>query len=378
MKFTWLSNAPWSPSGYGQQTRINVTRMANDQTGHEAGIICYYGLEGGVLMYSPKITLFPKRYHPYGNDVAVPYTINYGAKVLISLMDTWVMNVEEYPPQMRWVPWYPVDHDPMPAIVRQKLNSAYKRIAMSKFGVKQTNNAGLDCWYVPHSIETSTLTPQDKTEARKGLGIPVDAFVVGIVAMNKGFPSRKNFVEQITAFANCKKRHKDWFLFLQTDPGVGLNDVVNLPELCATLGLEPGKDYAFCNQYFQGVGFPPQYFAQLYSALDVLLMATSGEGFGIPTIEAQACGCPVIGGAWCATEELIFSGHLIDKKDAEAYYTPQASYNWRPHIRALELALEAEHRKPSKPAIDTIRAEYDADVVFERYWKPILAELEAA
>jgi len=378
MRFTWVSNSPWSPSGYGQQTRINVMRLANEQTGHYAGIVCYYGLEGAVLEFAPHVTCFPKRYHPYGNDIAIPHTQNFGANVMFTLTDTWVLNVEEYPPSIHWIPWYPVDHEPMPAIVRTKLNSAWKRIAMSKFGVAETHKNGMDCLYVPHSVETGVLFPQDKVGARKGIGIPEDKWVVGIVAMNKGFPSRKNFVEQITAFANCKKRHDNWFLFLQTEAGVGLNDVVNLPELCANLGLKSGEDYLFCNSYFQAVGFPPQYFSQLYSSLDVLLMVTAGEGFGIPTIEAQACGCPVIGGDWMATSELVFSGHLIDRRDAEKQYTPQASYNYRPHIRAVELALEAEYRKPSKPQVEKIKAEYDADVVYQKYWLPVLAEIEAA
>lgn len=378
MKFTWLSNAPWAPSGYGQQTRINVPRLANEVTGHKAGIIAYYGLEGGVLNMTPNVTVLPKRYHPYGNDIAVGHTQAWGARVMFSLTDVWVMNVEEYPKEMMWIPWFPVDHEPMPSIVRTKLNSAWKRIAMSKHGQSEARRHGLDSWYVPLCIETGTLFPQDKAESRKALGIPLDAWVVGIVGMNKGNPSRKNFVEQITAFARCKARHTDWFLFLQTDPGAGINDMVNLPELCAGLGLQPGKDYIFANPYYQSVGFPPQYFAQLYSAFDVLLMVTAGEGFGIPTIEAQACGCPVIGGDWMATSELVRSGRLVDKSDAEPFYSPMASNLYKPHIRAVELALEAEHRKASKPAVEEIKAEYDADIVFETLWKPILAEIEAA
>jgi glycosyltransferase involved in cell wall biosynthesis len=106
-------------------------------------------------------------------------------------------------------------------------------------------------------------------------------------------------------------------------------------------------------------------------------MATAGEGFGIPTIEAQACGCAVIGSEWAATPELIKQGRLIAKKDGEAFYSQFASYLFKPHVRAIELALEEEHRRPSKPQVEAIRAEYDADVVYEKNWKPIMAELEA-
>ena len=45
-----------------------------------------------------------------------------------------------------------------------------RRIAMSKFGVTQTHEAGMDCFYVPHSIETKLMNPGDKAEARARLG----------------------------------------------------------------------------------------------------------------------------------------------------------------------------------------------------------------
>src|SRR5512146_2250478 len=128
MRIFIVSNSPWTPSGYGQQTRMLSERLKAQ--GHEIAILCYFGLEGGIINVNG-ITCFPKRYHPYGNDVLIAHSMNWHADIVISLMDTWVMNVEEYPPPLRWVPWYPVDHDPMPALVRQKLNLAHKRIAMS-------------------------------------------------------------------------------------------------------------------------------------------------------------------------------------------------------------------------------------------------------
>jgi glycosyltransferase involved in cell wall biosynthesis len=378
MKFTWLSNAPWAPSGYGQQTRINIARLANEQTGHYAGVICYFGLEGGVLQLNDHLTCLPKKYHAYGNDVAAAHTINFGARIMFSLTDVWVMNPEEYPKNVLWVPWYPVDHEPMPQLVRQKLNSAYKRIAISKFGQTESRRQGLDCYYVPHSIEKNTLHPLDKKEAREAIGIPEDRWVVGIVGMNKGNPSRKNLVEQVSAFAVFKKTHSSAFLFLQMESGVNMNDVINLPELLGNLGLKGGDDYAFCNPYYQAVGFPPAYFAQLYNSFDVLLMATAGEGFGIPTIEAQACGCPVIGSDWAATPELIKSGRLIARRDGEPFYSQFASYLFKPHVRAIVSALGDEYVHPSKPKVEEIVAEYDADAVYEKHWKPIMKELEAA
>jgi glycosyltransferase involved in cell wall biosynthesis len=377
MRILWLSNAMWSQSGYGQQSALFVPRI--QQLGNEMGMLAYFGLEGGVHNING-VTCFPKRFHPYGNDMVAPVYVNFRADILLSLMDTWVMNIEEYPPGMRWVPWYPIDHDTMPEIIRQKLGRATKRIAMSKHGVTATHNAGLDCLYVPHGVNTDIFKPGDKAEARTRLNWPQDKYIVLTVAMNKGNPSRKNFVEMMDAFAAFHKVHADTVYILQTDTGEGVNDTINLPELVRNKGLLVGKDVEFCNQFQNIIGYPPEYMADLYKAADVMMLVSAGEGFGIPILEAQACGCPVITSGWTANEELCFSGQLISKKDAEPFYTALAAYQYRPHVRAIELALHAEYRKPSlgAKAVERVRAEYAVDVVMENNWKPALASIQEA
>ena len=377
MRILLLSNAPWSNSGYGNQSRIFLSRLA--ELGHDMGIICFYGLEGGVLNMG-KITCYPKRMHPYGNDVVVPHSMAFRADITISLMDTWVMNPEEYPPGMRWVPWYPVDHDPIPPIVRSKIALAWKRIAMSQFGVEKTHEAGRDCSYIPHGGETNVMKPLDKAECRKALGLPGDKWIVGTVAMNKGNPSRKCFAEMLHAFAAFHRKHPDTLYALQTDRGEGVNDMVNIPELARGLGLTEGVDYTLCNQYQNMVGYPPEYLAQFYNSLDVHMLTSKGEGFGIPTLEAQACAVPVIVGGWTASKELCFSGQCLDaERDAEREYTALASYQYRPLVKSIERALEREYNHASSKEKALAGAlPYDADEVVKNHWIPVLKEIEAA
>jgi len=44
---------------------------------------------------------------------------------------------------------------------------------------------------------------------------------------------------------------------------------------------------------------------KVYNVMDIFLLTTSGEGFGVPTIEAMACEIPVVATDYTTTKELI-------------------------------------------------------------------------
>ena len=285
--------------------------------------------------------------------------------------------------QIPWIPWFPVDSEPLAPAIRVQVEKAELRIVFSKFAIETVNKAGLDCVYVPHGVDTKAFKPMTKDErgeARKWLGWPEDAFVVGMVAANKGTPSRKSFCAALEAFAKFRKKHTDAFLYLHTNKSEnGENNGVNLPELCAWLELGPDA-VRFCDQYTYLLGFPTSYMAKAYGAMDVHMLPSMGEGFGIPIVEAQACGTPVIVGDWTAMSELCFSGWKIPKEDAEPWWTPLATYQYRPHIggivNALERSYEGRGKEHLRKKARVGALDYDADLIAERYWKPVLEAVE--
>lgn len=376
MRFTWLSNALWWGSGYGVQSALFLPRMKQD--GHEVALIAYAGLSGNTIIYNG-IPIFPGGYHPYGQDIWIEHTRRFGTNLVFSYTDSWVIEPNTIPKGFRWIPWFPVDHKPMPPLVRDRLNAAYKRIAISQYGVAETHEQGMDCYYVPNAVDTALYSPVDKKTAREALQLPMDKYIIGTVAMNKGaFPSRKSFVEMISAFTLFKQSHKDVMYLLHTHPGENMQGMVDLKALCRDNGLEAGKDVVFTDPYFSQVGAPVEFMKNLYSSMDVFLLASMGEGFGIPIVEAQACGTPVIVGDWTSMSELCFSGQLIDKKDTFPFYTSQNAYQFMPKVEAIERKLHLEYLHPSsrekarKGALD-----YDVNLVYQRDWKPALADIEA-
>lgn len=377
MRITWLSNAPWASTGYGNQTRMFTPRIK--AMGHDVGIIAFYGLDGGILNWGG-MPVYPKAYHPYGNDIFSAHSVNFDADIMISLMDIWVLDPAQVRGKLKWVPWFPIDHSPLPRAIREPASKAHKRITFSRFGERMLHDADLDCYYVPHGIDTNVFRPLDMVESRDFLRWPTDKFIVGMVAANKGNPSRKSFTQLLQAWALFAKRHDDAMLYLHTGGGTaGENGGVNLPELIDALGIQ--SSVIFCDQYVNIVGYPDGHMAQAYSGMDVHILPSMGEGFGIPTVEAQACGCPVIVGDWTASSELCFSGWKIPKELTEDYWTPLAAYQQYPRVEGILQALEASYRMRGnqdyrKRARDGALA-YDADKVTEKYWRPVLADIEA-
>jgi glycosyltransferase involved in cell wall biosynthesis len=70
------------------------------------------------------------------------------------------------------------------------------------------------------------------------------------------------------------------------------------------------------DQYAYRLGAPAEVMAATYSAMDVLLAPSHGEGFCVPLIEAQACGTPVIATDFSAQPELVGAGWLAHHRPA--------------------------------------------------------------
>lgn len=385
VKILWASNAPWVMSGYGNQTGLFLPRIK--ELGHDISCFGFYGHQGMPANFEG-ITVFGTGMQEHGVDMLVPLSKFTGAHITITLYDAWVYEPLEWM-ESKWVPWFPVDMEPMPKAVERAVRKAHKRIVFSRFGERMVNNVGLDCYYVPHGVNTNEYKPWEKGQCRDALKMPQDRYVLGIVAANKGIPSRKAFTQQISAFAEFKARHKEAALYLHTmmsTPPAGANTGINLPEYVGSLGLTwaiaGAKDWQqadvwFSSQFETLYGFPPQYMAQMYSSLDAFMLVSMGEGFGIPIIEAQACGCPVIVGDWTAMGELCFSGRKVPRECADKFWTPVAAYQFAPRVGAIVDALEMEYQQPSDRQKARWGAmEYDANLVASQYWKPVLEDIE--
>jgi FkbM family methyltransferase len=378
LNIMWLSSAPWTPYGYGTTTAAVVPRL-RDRLGHDVAITAYYGHTNGKLNWRG-IDVYPPGFSAAGNDIAAANVRQAGASVLLSHMDVWRQNPTQLTAHgTRWVAWPPLDSEPIAPQIAVRLKAAYQAIALSAFGQAQAALVGLDLPLVLQGVDTQQFTPGSRAAARERLGWPADAFIVGMIAHNKGYPSRKAYPEQLAAFAQFARRHSDALIYLHCYGAPELDP--EAPPLPWLLGdMEDRAIWA--NPYQLNIGYTTEQMVDRYRAFDVLLGCSLSEGFGIPLVEAQACGVPVIAGDWTAMAENVGAGWTVAREDSEPFAVLPLECWWRtPRIGAitdrLEAAYSALQNSASSALLATVAREWavrerDQDMLVDTQWRAVL------
>ena len=390
MRLLIHSNGPTSKTGYGVQVALLAARLADD--GHEVAVSCNHGHQNGIgewLTPSGKsVRLYPAR----GGDVAGEDIIDGHALHwfegdpsggwIIPLIDVHSLATRKLQ-KFQVATWTPVDHLLVPPGVLAYFDiTQSSAIAMSRHGEAQLELAGLDPAYVPLAVDTKLYKPTPypivagaEVHARDLFNLPREAFVVGMVAMNKGaLFDRKGFSEAFYAFGEFYRRHPNAVLFLHTER-YGYAGV-DLPALAKYAGI-PDHAIRYTDSYAYVIGFPPQLLAAGYTAMDVLVAPSHGEGFCVPLVEAQACGVPVIASNATAQAELVGAGWLVggqpqmDSSQNSPAFVPSIAEI----VDRLEQAYAADLAAMQAPARE-FALQYDADKVYDEFWRPFLATLE--
>jgi len=127
--------------------------------------------------------------------------------------------------------------------------------------------------------------------------LPRDTYVVGTVGRNQ---PRKRFDLTISYFAEWVHKYdvRDAVLWLHSAP-TG-DDCYNLKSLSEYFGIKGRVLVPDPNPTY---GVTEEVMAKVYGLFDVYLSTTLGEGWGLPILEAMACGTPCVLPQWSALGE---------------------------------------------------------------------------
>lgn len=369
MRLLWASNFS-SQSAYAIQARLFVPQI--QAAGHNVTVL---ELANGTRL--PQmiggVQVLPVGLDPLGSDTLIAHSQQIQAHAVITLVDAWGMQASVMQ-HVSWYPWTPIDTLPVIPAVAEALKACKRPIAMTRYGERELRKIGLDPLYVPHAVDPDIWYPRDKAQARQALNIAQDVFFVAFVGVNDSVPSRKGIPELLMAWQTFEAQHPNTRLYMHTSVqgnlAVNTFGGVRIDQLCKTFGLQQVQ---MVDQYRYRTGIPASELAQIAAAADVLILPSRGEGFGLPLIEFQRVGTPVITTDFAAGSELCFGGWHID---GEPEWSPHGAVVRKPGIAAIYEALEAAYNDRDNPArraraIEGAR-EYDIENVMARHMLPTL------
>lgn len=378
MKILWHSNSPMMPGGYGVQTALNCRAVR--KLGHDVVISSFGGGAFQVPDAWDGFDVLPTGERNFGNGVVAQHARNIGADLIVLLCDPWVMEPTQFA-GLRVMPWMPMDTERMSAVdgewirLMTEAGAELVPLAMSRHGQAQLAKRGIEAAYVPHSVDTALFSPlADRAKWRDEQGIPPNAFLIGMNANNKGTPSRKAFGEQFYAFAQLKKKHPNAFLLVHAM--IRSVDGLFLDVIADDLGI--GTSVQFCDPFtYETGGYTQDFLNVWYGCLDLFTNCSLAEGFGIPIIEAQACGTPVAATRGSAMTELVPRGAGFLASSQPEWNNTHSRFWRKPIIADIERIYERAMNIAGgmRGAARANALLYDVDTVAERYWRPVLDAL---
>lgn len=320
MVILFASDSPYYPTGFAKQLG-GVAQYISENTDHEIHFLGWQ-TRGNIKDERFDYVIHGGKNEPYGIDAYEGLFDAINPDVVITLGDAHMtpLNRMNHP---FWIGYFPLDGHPISSNILSVISQMDMRIAMADYGLQLCLEHKLHpTEFIPHFVETDIFKPIDKKKCRKEMkgfftdingevmDIPEDAFIIGSVAR---LNPRKHNMRLLQAFKDFidnipDEDKKNVYLYLHLDPKDPLflkdkNHDYMFLEMVNTFGIDDRVIFTKNNYFLEGLSIEEM--IRLYNVFDIHAIATGGEGFGVPTIEAMSCGVPSIITDYTTSKELV-------------------------------------------------------------------------
>ena len=374
MKILWHGPHPDMPTGYATQTALLLPRFK--ALGYEVAVSCTAGQDSHPGWWNGIPVLPCTPYADCGEDVVTGHYSRWGADIVFTFLCTWYLKYPQVWRNLRTVHITPVDCDPMSWGDYEVIAATNGTpAAISRFGEKMMRAGvggrdALDPLYLPHGVDMKCFAPSAaRDQIRTDLGYD-GSFVVAMNFMNND-RDRKNTESALRGFAMFHEEHSGSLLAVHA---IGsLPHGMHVARFAEHLGISSALRWSPEYELVCGMITPPM-LADWYNSADVLLNI-GNEGFGLPALEAQACGTPVILGDWTTGPELAGPGWLVGGQPK--WNEKHRADHWLADPAAVAAALGEAHEdaRNRRESSRDHAAGWDINMIVREHWEPVLETL---
>ena len=260
--------------------------------------------------------------------------LDFEPDIVLTIRDFWMDSFIYHSPYRRifsWA-WMPtVDASPQNQEWIDMFADSDYVLTYSDWAKSILENQGgsrINTWGVSSPSASPAFMPLDRKQVRREFGLRDDINIIGTVMRNQ---RRKLFPALIEAFSAYIKANdlNNTYLYLHTsfpDAGWNLAELFHENEISSKVimtyvcenckHVEPSffrdikKVCGACRQYSStpanvGNGVSDEVLAKIYNVFDLYVQCANSEGFGLPQVEAAACGTPIACTNYSAMEDVV-------------------------------------------------------------------------
>jgi len=277
-KVVWISDFPLRGSSFGSVTYDLLTRMPKEYYFEVLSL----GYEGMPLKIADNIRVFELKksyqlkyyYSKLKPDISVVF---HSFWMLESMIDQ-IENMAG-----KKILYLPCEGEDIPYQYQKHFARFDTICTPSEFSRKIMKKCGINATVIPHGVDTNFFVPKSKEWHE---------FRFGYIGLN-------DIRKQIPRVMEAYSRVKQGMLVIAAD-NVGHYD---LTQLAKQYQISP----IFIEAKLNGLTLNREAVRDFLQSLDIYISPAS-ESFGLPALEAQACGVPVIASSHGAAQEVLGNG----------------------------------------------------------------------